>query len=275
MRRCRHGATDRNAAPCRSDATRPYDGWQELYEDNVGWVYRVLYARVGNRADAEDLTSEVFLAALRPLRIGATRAERSGRTSRRRPARCWRSTGSATTGSRSPDWSEDDPRSRVPTTPRTAPPDRRLDAKPREVPRLALRTAPHDSRSALPAGSAGQGHRAGDGDQRRQREGPPTPRPRGGGPGGPVRSGGCDIAVIGRLPGALAVTICPSPGPVTARPINPAPAHEPRRFPERVDDLGEVERGDREERRHAHRPGGGIDAVSAGVVHTCCGHAGR
>jgi RNA polymerase sigma factor (sigma-70 family) len=35
----------------------------------------MLYAKVGNRQDAEDLTTEVFLAALRPLRIEASRLE--------------------------------------------------------------------------------------------------------------------------------------------------------------------------------------------------------
>jgi RNA polymerase sigma-70 factor (ECF subfamily) len=63
------------ASPGDADATATFDGWHDLYEANVGWVYRLLYSQVGNRADAEDLTSEVFLAALRPLRIGATRAE--------------------------------------------------------------------------------------------------------------------------------------------------------------------------------------------------------
>jgi RNA polymerase sigma-70 factor (ECF subfamily) len=38
-------------------------------------MYRLLFAHVGNRMDAEDLTSEVFLAALRPLRITASRRE--------------------------------------------------------------------------------------------------------------------------------------------------------------------------------------------------------
>jgi RNA polymerase sigma factor (sigma-70 family) len=38
-------------------------------------VYRLLYAKVGNKADAEDLTTEVFLAALGPLRVTASRGE--------------------------------------------------------------------------------------------------------------------------------------------------------------------------------------------------------
>ncbi|BDY30272.1 hypothetical protein hbim_04215 [Mycolicibacterium mageritense] len=53
----------------------PYASWEAVYEDNVTWVYRLLFARLGSRADAEDLTSEVFLAALRPLRLTASAAE--------------------------------------------------------------------------------------------------------------------------------------------------------------------------------------------------------
>jgi RNA polymerase sigma factor (sigma-70 family) len=49
-----------------------YSGWEAIYRDNVGWVYQLLFARVGSRPDAEDLTTEVFLAALRPLRVSAT-----------------------------------------------------------------------------------------------------------------------------------------------------------------------------------------------------------
>ena len=52
-----------------------YADWESVYKDNVTWVYRTIYARVGNRADAEDLTTEVFLAALRPLRLSASMAE--------------------------------------------------------------------------------------------------------------------------------------------------------------------------------------------------------
>lgn len=49
-----------------------YPNWEAIYRDNVGWVYRMLYAKVGSRPDAEDLTTEVFLAALRPLRVSAS-----------------------------------------------------------------------------------------------------------------------------------------------------------------------------------------------------------
>ena len=52
-----------------------YPSWEAVYDDNVTWVYRLLYARLGSRSDAEDLTSEVFLAAFRPLRLSASVAE--------------------------------------------------------------------------------------------------------------------------------------------------------------------------------------------------------
>lgn len=52
-----------------------YPDWEAIYRDNVDRVYRVLYAKVGNRPDAEDLTTEVFLAALRPLRVSASVGE--------------------------------------------------------------------------------------------------------------------------------------------------------------------------------------------------------
>ena len=56
-------------------AATGYPDWEAVYQDNASWVYRTLFARVGNRADAEDLTAEVFLAALRPLRLTASVGE--------------------------------------------------------------------------------------------------------------------------------------------------------------------------------------------------------
>jgi RNA polymerase sigma-70 factor (ECF subfamily) len=58
-----------------ADSEDRYPDWEAVYQDNATWVYRTIFARVGNRPDAEDLTAEVFLAALRPLRITATVAE--------------------------------------------------------------------------------------------------------------------------------------------------------------------------------------------------------
>ena len=52
-----------------------YADWEAVYRDNVTWVYRTIFARVGSASDAEDLTAEVFLAALRPLRLTATKPE--------------------------------------------------------------------------------------------------------------------------------------------------------------------------------------------------------
>ncbi|MFL6146688.1 MAG: RNA polymerase sigma factor [Pseudonocardiaceae bacterium] len=52
-----------------------YPDWEAVYRDNVGRVYRLMFAKVGNRPDAEDLTAEVFLAALRPLRVSASVGE--------------------------------------------------------------------------------------------------------------------------------------------------------------------------------------------------------
>jgi RNA polymerase sigma factor (sigma-70 family) len=52
-----------------------YPDWEAAYLDNVACMYRLLFSKVGNRADAEDLTSEVFKAALRPLRLTASKGE--------------------------------------------------------------------------------------------------------------------------------------------------------------------------------------------------------
>jgi len=52
-----------------------YADWEAVYRDNVDRVYRTMFAKVGNRPDAEDLTAEVFLAVLRPLRVPASVGE--------------------------------------------------------------------------------------------------------------------------------------------------------------------------------------------------------
>lgn len=75
---------DRGVGVSRRTAAQPdlrvvgddvYPDWEAVYRDNVERVYGLMFAKVGNRADAEDLTAEVFLAALGPMRISASVGE--------------------------------------------------------------------------------------------------------------------------------------------------------------------------------------------------------
>lgn len=59
-------------SPVDSDG---YHEWESVYRDNIERLYRLMYSRVGNRADAEDLTAETFSAALRPLRLPSSKGE--------------------------------------------------------------------------------------------------------------------------------------------------------------------------------------------------------
>lgn len=52
-----------------------YASWEQIYNDNVARLYRLMFAKVGNRADAEDLTAEVFLAAVPRVRAAASVGE--------------------------------------------------------------------------------------------------------------------------------------------------------------------------------------------------------
>jgi RNA polymerase sigma-70 factor, ECF subfamily len=52
-----------------------YPDWDAIYADNVERIYRVLFSKVGNRPDAEDLTSQVFLTAYKPLKATASVGE--------------------------------------------------------------------------------------------------------------------------------------------------------------------------------------------------------
>jgi RNA polymerase sigma-70 factor, ECF subfamily len=40
---------------------------QQYYEENLAAVYRFVYSKVGNREEAEDITSQVFIKAVRTL----------------------------------------------------------------------------------------------------------------------------------------------------------------------------------------------------------------
>jgi len=39
--------------------------FQTLYQENLGLIYRYVYSKVGNREEAEDLTSQIFVKAVR------------------------------------------------------------------------------------------------------------------------------------------------------------------------------------------------------------------
>lgn len=47
--------------------------FQALYENRVRLIYRYVYSKIGNREDAEDLTSEIFLKAARSIDEGRSR----------------------------------------------------------------------------------------------------------------------------------------------------------------------------------------------------------
>lgn len=55
------------AVPIRRSAVQQPPDLEQVFSRFVDPVYRFLYSRVGNREDAEDLTSEVFLKAARQL----------------------------------------------------------------------------------------------------------------------------------------------------------------------------------------------------------------
>ncbi|HEX8730677.1 MAG TPA: sigma-70 family RNA polymerase sigma factor [Ktedonobacterales bacterium] len=53
--------------PASAEASTAPAGLRALYEETLPTVYRYVYSKVGNREEAEDLTSQVYLKALRGL----------------------------------------------------------------------------------------------------------------------------------------------------------------------------------------------------------------
>lgn len=47
----------------------PRGRFEEIYDAHVVAIYRYIYARVGNRPDAEDLTAQVFMRAVEQLDV--------------------------------------------------------------------------------------------------------------------------------------------------------------------------------------------------------------
>ena len=67
----RSASGDADIAYLRVVDTDGYTDWESVYRDNIERLYRLMYARVGNRADAEDLTQQVAMKAIPRLRDGA------------------------------------------------------------------------------------------------------------------------------------------------------------------------------------------------------------
>lgn len=48
-----------------------YPDWESVYQDNVVGIYQLVFRKVGNPADAEDLAEEVLMQTLKTLRLPA------------------------------------------------------------------------------------------------------------------------------------------------------------------------------------------------------------
>jgi len=147
-----------------------YGNWDEIYLDNVVRVYRLLFSKVGNRHDAEDLTTEVFLAALGPMRVSASRGEVRAylaATCRTVLATYWRHRLGLQVTSIDPDLAASY-LARPSCGVRRSCPSAAAAGGPAGSP-------PPDSRAPVPGGVLDQGSRPRDGDQRRQRQGAPAP----------------------------------------------------------------------------------------------------
>jgi RNA polymerase sigma-70 factor (ECF subfamily) len=52
-------------------AAAVYPDWEAVYQDNVVGIYQLVFRRVGNAADAEDLAEDVLMQTLKTLRLPA------------------------------------------------------------------------------------------------------------------------------------------------------------------------------------------------------------
>ena len=48
-----------------------YPDWESVYQDNVVGIYQLVFRKVGNAADAEDLAEETLMQTLKTLRLPA------------------------------------------------------------------------------------------------------------------------------------------------------------------------------------------------------------
>ena len=52
-------------------AAAMYPDWESVYQDNVVGIYQLVFRRVGNAADAEELAADVLMQTLKTLRLPA------------------------------------------------------------------------------------------------------------------------------------------------------------------------------------------------------------
>lgn len=57
--------------PLPEAAVAVYPNWESVYQDNVVGIYQLVFRKVGNPADAEDLAEEVLMQTLKTLRLPA------------------------------------------------------------------------------------------------------------------------------------------------------------------------------------------------------------
>src|SRR5579884_2756731 len=60
-------AAVRNAVDGQSFRGAGVQEFQTFYQENLGLIYRYVYSKVGNREEAEDLTSQIFMKAVRSV----------------------------------------------------------------------------------------------------------------------------------------------------------------------------------------------------------------
>ena len=58
-------ASEKQAANGHSSRGAGVQEFQTFYQENLGLIYRYVYSKVGNREEAEDLTSQIFMKAVR------------------------------------------------------------------------------------------------------------------------------------------------------------------------------------------------------------------
>lgn len=51
--------------------TAVYPDWESVYQDNIVGIYQLVFRKVGNSADAEDLAEEALMQTLKTLRLPA------------------------------------------------------------------------------------------------------------------------------------------------------------------------------------------------------------